>query len=225
MNKDTVSVVCTSFNRPDLLETTLRTFHKYNTYPIEDFIVIDDSGEYGCNEHLGNLYPTIGFRYNPERIGQIRSIDEAYEQIDSRYVFHLEEDWEFYKGGFIEDSLAILKSNPTVQQVWIRAEGDTNGHPHYDSVRTGEDNITEYYIVRKNHNRKWHGFSFNPGLRRMGDYFQHGPYNSIAEFIPDKPWASEMRIGDYMMRRGFVSAIIKGDGYVRHIGDGRGIRN
>jgi tRNA G37 N-methylase TrmD len=59
----------------------------------------------------------------------------------------------------------------------------------------------------------------------MGDYFQHGPYNSIAEFIPDKPWASEMRIGDYMMRRGFVSAIIKGDGYVRHIGDGRGIRN
>ena len=222
MNKDTVSVVCTSFNRPDLLEITLKSFFEYNTYEIEDFIVIDDSGEVGCNDHLSDLFIGINFQYNPERIGQVESIDKAYEQLCSRYVFHLEEDWEFYKSGFIEDSRSILKTTQTIQQVWIRSESDTNGHPHYDALRTTER--CSYYIVKKNHNFKWHGFSFNPGLRRMGNYYQYGPYRSISKFYPEQPWVSEMRIGQYMMELGFVSAIIKGNGYVKHIGYDRGIR-
>jgi len=222
MNKDTVSVVCTSFNRPDLLEITLKSFFEYNTYEIEDFIVIDDSGEVGCNDHLSELFLGINFQYNSERIGQVESIDKAYEQLCSRYVFHLEEDWEFYKSGFIEDSLSILKTNQTIQQVWIRSEHDTNGHPHYDALRSTDR--CSYYIVKKNHNFKWHGFSFNPGLRRMGNYYQYGPYRSISKFYPEQPWVSEMRIGQYMMELGFVSAIIKGNGYVKHIGYDRGIR-
>jgi len=222
MNKDTVSVVCTSFNRPDLLERTLHSFFKFNTYPIEDFLVIDDSGKVGCNDHLSDSFQGVTFQYNTERLGQIESIDLAYSQIASRYIFHLEEDWEFYEEGFIEKSLSILKSNPTVQQVWIRSEKDTNGHPHYDALRS--TNLAEYYIMHKNHNHKWHGFSFNPGLRRMGDYLQHGPYSSISKFYPKQPWVSEMRIGKYMVEHGFVSAIIKGNGFVKHIGNKRGIR-
>jgi hypothetical protein len=147
----------------------------------------------------------------------------AYMQVESRYVFHLEEDWEFYRGGFIEDSLSILKKAPTIMQVWIRSEDDTNGHPHYDSLR--DSGRVNYYIVHKNHLGKWHGFSFNPSLKRMGDYFQHGTYSSISKFHPEQPWLSEMRIGKYMNKLGYVAAIIQGGGYVKHIGDNRGIRN
>lgn len=226
MNKDTVSVVCTSFNRPDLLEKTLKSFFKFNKYPIEQFIVIDDSGEVGCNSHLAEQFPTVEFQYNQVRLGQIESVDKGYSQVTSRYVFHLEEDWLFYNYNFIPHSLSILKSNPSVMQVWLRANNDTNGHGHYDSPRSAwyGNNEVVYYIVKKGHAKKWHGFSFNPTLRRMGDYFQHAPYSSITTFIPKQPWVSEMEIGQYMVDRNYVAAIIKGDGYVKHIGDNRGIR-
>lgn len=221
MNKHTVSVACTSFNRPDLLERTLRSFFNHNTYPIKQFIVLDDSGKVGCNDHLQEQFGSVDFQYNEERVGQIETIDRIYQQIESRFVFHIEEDWEFYRGGFIEDSMRILKQVSSIQQVWIRADNDTNGHPISKFVvRIGGVNWSH---VLTGHNG-WHGFSFNPGLRRMGDYYQHGPYSSIAKFIPEKPWVSEQRIGQYMMERGYISAIIMGDGYVRHIGDGRGVR-
>lgn len=219
--KHTVSVACTSFNRPDLLERTLRSFFKYNTYPIEQFIVLDDSGICDCNDHLRDEFPSVLFLHNDERVGQIETIDRLYQQMEGRFVFHLEEDWEFYRGGFIEESLPILNRYPQIQQVWIRAENDTNGHPQSkDQLKCGFD---KWRHLSVSHNG-WHGFSFNPGLRRMGDYYQHGPYSSIAKFIPEKPWVSEQRIGQYMMEHGFISAIILGKGYVRHIGNGRGIR-
>lgn len=220
--KHTVSVACTSFNRPDLLERTLDSFYKHNEYPLEQFIVLDDSGILGCNDHLHVKFPEVSFQYNEERVGQIETVDRLYQQIDSRYVFHLEEDWEFYRGGFIEPCIEILSSHPRYQQVWIRSENDTNGHPV--GKETGYLGCTTWREVKLDHNG-WHGFSFNPGLRRMGDYYQHGPYSSITRFVASKPWKSEQQIGQYMRDRGFISVIISGEGHVRHIGSGRGIRS
>jgi hypothetical protein len=58
-----VTVVCTSCNRPDLLEKTLDSFHKYNTYQLDSFIVIDDSGIVGCNDHLQTKFPTLDITF------------------------------------------------------------------------------------------------------------------------------------------------------------------
>lgn len=222
MNKRTVSVACTSFNRPDLLERMLRSFFHYNNYPIDEFIVLDDSGEVGCNDHLKKEFPQVWFQYNDERLGQIEAIDRMYQQLETRYVMHLEEDWEFYAPNFIRDSIDVLESSPMIQQVWLRADRDTNNHPIDFSVDFHVNR--KPYNALKTHFRGWHGFSFNPGVRRMGDYYQHGPYSSIATFVPERPWESERRIGEYMMKKGFVSAIFVGNGYVNHIGENRGIR-
>ena len=81
-----VTVVCTSCNRPDLLEKTLESFFKYNTYPIEldYFNVIDDSGVVGCNDHLKEKFPSVSFWYNPENIGQVATIDKMYGYVTVR---------------------------------------------------------------------------------------------------------------------------------------------
>ncbi|MCQ5167817.1 hypothetical protein NE645_17870, partial [Roseburia hominis] len=33
------------------------------------------------------------------------------------YIFHCEDDWEFYRPGFVEDSRAILENKPEILQV------------------------------------------------------------------------------------------------------------
>jgi hypothetical protein len=38
--------------------------------------------------------------------------------------FTCENDWLFYKRGFIEDSIKVLESQPKVLQAWIRPKND-----------------------------------------------------------------------------------------------------
>jgi len=217
-----VTVVCTSFNRPDLLRVTLKSFFDYNTHPIEQFIVIEDSGKIGCNDHLKAQFPSVTFVYNEKRLGQILSIDRAYSMVTTPYIFHLEEDWQFYRRGFIEDSLKVLNHDPSAEVVWIRFERDTNGHPFNIAQLINADGVI-YSLLKYNHNG-WHGFTFNPSLRRLSTWMTHRGYGSISTFNPKIPWQSEQQIGNYYKEQGYTAAIIRGRGYVKHIGHNRGIR-
>ena len=59
---------------------------------------------------LGNI--DLEFIFNERRRGQILSIDRLYSTIDTEYIFHCEDDWEFYKKRFAK-KIWILK-NPTI---------------------------------------------------------------------------------------------------------------
>jgi glycosyltransferase involved in cell wall biosynthesis len=43
-----VTVVMTSYNRLELLKKTVASFFLMNTYPIEEFIIVEDS----CNKEM-----------------------------------------------------------------------------------------------------------------------------------------------------------------------------
>lgn len=208
-----ITVVITSCNRPDLLERTFNSFIKTNTYQIKKYIIIEDSGKIGINDFLKETYKDLDILliYNEKNIGQLKSIDKAYSYIDTEYIFHCEEDWEFYKPKYIEYSLEILENEPKIFQCWLREDGDTNGHP----IETINHNINgvNYRLVTLNYLGVWHGFSFNPTLIRYNDYKIIGPYENFK---------SEHEIGKYVKDLGYRSAKCDG-GFVKHIGWGRHI--
>ena len=206
-----VTVCLTACGRPDLLARTLESFYQFNTYPIKRFIIYEDSGT-DCNADLKVIYPDIEWMGGKERIGQIRAIDTMYQLVQTPYIFHLEEDWEFYKPGFIEASMAILEAGPMIGMVWIREKDDTNQHP----IIWQED----FGIMKTNHQGLWSGFCFNPGLRRLADYKKFGAYNNHTQFSRAKPWLAEAAISKLYAAAGFRAAILK-QGYVKHIGEGR----
>lgn len=212
-----VTVCCTACGRPDLLEKTLHSFIRYNTYPIFRFLVMEDSGISFINDHLKTLFPKVEFLYNDGRIGQIASIDKLYSLVETPYIFHLEEDWLFYRTGFIEASMKILERDPRIMQVWIRHPTDTNGHPHRPSL------VGNYRIMSTNHRSAWHGFSFNPGLRRLKDYKLIAPFTASTQDGLMNPAAAEIAIGKQFHRLGFRAALLP-EGYVRHIGQNRHVK-
>ena len=59
INNDEVTMVITSCNRAELLEKTLESFVKYNTYPIKETFIIDDSGIQGCNEKVLDKFNSL----------------------------------------------------------------------------------------------------------------------------------------------------------------------
>lgn len=210
-----VSVVLTSCGRLELLKRTVDSFNKYNTFPIHEFIIVDDSGNKAIQREIRRLFPKYTHVFNPKNLGLIESIDRGYSQVKTHFVMHLEEDWEFYQSGFIEKSLQILLEQPKIMMVWVRALNDTNGHPIEPKIYYAGS--VPFRLTATNVNKDWHGWSFNPGLRRMSDYYMVAPYSKIAKGCP--AGVGECLVGQEYYKLGFRSAILM-DGYCFHIGGG-----
>lgn len=211
-----VTVVVTSSNRHDLLERTLDSFCKYNTFRnIAEIIVIEDSHNSPATllEKYKKYYK-IRLIKNVTRLGQPLSIDIAYSHVKTDYIFHCEDDWEFYAPQFIELSLPILEFSPTILQVHLKSL-DTIQY-EYTLHESGKFAILHYEYLKI-----WHGFSFNPGLRRLCDYRRIINYCANLA-TPYFSGSFEAYISNIYRGLGYVAAVCvanEGKGFVRHCGD------
>jgi hypothetical protein len=229
MRNAEVTFVLTSCGRQDLLEVTLDSFLHCNTYPIPEFIIIEDGvGE--LNDRLITKYRYYPFRWlnTKIRLGQIAAIDIAYGHVRTDYIFHCEDDWEFTSYGFIEKSLTILEANNDILQVYLRALTDVNGHPILDEIHLARG--VPYRLLSHNYETEnfgtWHGLSWNPGLRRRREYELIGSFGSLDSEGSKVPWMVEREGSEFYQKHGYYAAILSdndGKGYVRHLGDERHI--
>jgi len=207
-----ITLVVTSCGRFDLLFQTLESFFKLNTSRlVSQIIIIDDSGIEGAGEFIEKFFENIKSLFdikiiaNSVNIGQVRSIDLAYSFVRNPYIFHLEDDWEFYQAGFIELSLEVIEKFPWILTVWLRAHNDTMNHPIETVAGLPFD------LLSLNYQYRWHGFTWNPGLRRLSDY---NYIKNFAAFAPSEALASQ-----WYMAKGYRAAILKvPEGFVHHIG-------
>ena len=218
-----VSLVITSCNRPYVLQPTLQSFFHFNTYPIKEVIIIDDSGIKGCiDECCQSIDNSIKTKiiYNEFNIGQIKSIDIAYSHVTSEYIFHCEDDWLFYKSGFIEQSLKILENNDIIICVWLRAYNNfvvtQNGHNVLPKIINNSYRLMNPRF--KERTNIWMGFTFNPGLRRLSDYKQISPY---SQYMNDEKYGGIVELNlssKYNNMNKFAAITLNEEGFVRHIG-------
>jgi len=217
------SLVITSCGRPDLLAVTLASFAEHNTYPIAQVIITEDSGTPNTPDILAlaaKIAPVLEIA-PPHRVGQIASIDRAYAQLQTPYIFHCEDDWQFYRSEFIEHSRSVLDFDKRVCMVWIRDPSDRNGHPAKPRVYETPGHVS-YQHMDVAYRRAWYGFSFNPGMRRLDHYRRVGPYQRHCPSVPGNAWRSEARVGMEYYRAGMLAATLQA-GYVKHIGWGQTI--
>lgn len=231
---DKVTFVLTSCGRNDLLEKTLDSFFKWNTYPIERYIITEDSANPKVFEECERLNHEkyngkLEFIFNHEKLGQSASIDKAYSMVNTEYIFHCEEDWEFYRDGFIENSIKVFKTQPKVIQSWIRPKSDNILNQIQNKIyqlpldvfvrivdpisfivrganEDGSDMVIKNYM----------GFSWNPGLKRLKDWVELP--NGYSGF------EREHLVDQYYRDNGFMVVSLSNndnDGYVKHIGWGR----
>tara|TARA_B110000008_G_C16821287_1_gene504801 strand:- start:25 stop:717 length:693 start_codon:yes stop_codon:yes gene_type:complete len=218
-----VTIVLTSCNRPNELKVTLQSFFKFNTYPIQKIIIIDDSGKNGCiDEAIKEIPDNIEKQiiYNDKNIGQTKSIDKAYSLVDTEYIFHCEDDWEFYDYNFIEKSLEILNKNKMIYTVYLRAYANLrvlrNGQPVMPKIYDNLFRIIGRFRERTN---TWNGFTFNPGLRRTQVCKLFLPYQEYMGSQLCNVGGVEQALSHLYFDRGFYSAITLNErGFVKHIG-------
>jgi GT2 family glycosyltransferase len=213
-----ITLVLTSCGRLDLLRRTVESLFTCNTHAFHRSILIDGSCEPRVYEEIENTYKTrFEMIFNESNLGQAATIDRAYAEVDTEYIFHCEDDWDFHGAGFVEESLEILLENPGLLQVWIR-DHDDSSHPRLPRIYFTSSGVP-YRRLCPNH-RGWRGFSWSPGLRRLSDYNLIRPYSHNYFARSANPW--EKAAGLLYSRLGFsVASTI--NGYCRHSGAKRHI--
>ena len=207
-----VSVVLTSCNRLDLLKRTIESFNAMNTYPVEEFIIVEDSANKEMHKVLCDLYPDYTLLLNGVNMGLIDSIDRAYSMVKTPFVFHTEDDWEFIKPGFIELALKPVINNHLVMQTWI---SNIHNQPVDSEIRiTG--GVKYRYASIAGMDNLWHGFTFHPGIRNMRVYKEIAPWAQWSD-KEDFLALRECKIGEEYFRRGYRAAVLSED-YCVHTG-------
>ena len=208
-----VTAIFTSCGRFHLLKKTLESFMRFNTYPIHEIIIIENSGipeSKEILERMSSKYENITIVINETNIGQVASIDKAYSLVETDFIFHSEDDWEFIDGGFIEKSMEVLNHDNKIINInlRIRFDGERGSmHPLIPFTKQTKSGIIYHEYVRDYLN-EWHGFSWNPGLRRLSDYQMVRPYVNHT---------NEQGVGQKYKDLGFKAACLE-KFYCKHIG-------
>ena len=208
------TVVITSCRRFDLLSQSLQSLRTSLDLAPQSWIIIEDSDDEGvraCVRDAGLDEATIIL--NGRQMGQMPSIDRAYAEVRTPYVFHSEDDWLFYRSGFVGESLAILESYPSISTVGLRSRADQ--HPLVRNMPSRVHDGVGYYVLDPRLHPEYFSYSFNPGLRRIADYRALGPFS---------PLGHEADVSYAFKRRGFAIASLEAHA-VRHIGDDRHVND
>jgi hypothetical protein len=204
--KEGITAVITSCGRHEKLDKMLNTLVKMADVEFESVILVEDAG---CIDSVNVAKKYISesklkIIFHEKNIGQLRSIDEAYSYVTTKYIFHIEDDWEFIETGFLQYSLEIFKRNPRLACLSLR--------PHKDWSKYSLLKKNDYYLVDKIHNFVWQGLCINPGLYDKNKYDQLGDY---------KRYYKERIISQVYGELGFQGGISNNKkGYVIHTGDG-----
>lgn len=111
---DTI-VIIFSFNGFSFVSNTIASFIKFNSYEIAEIIIINFKKKFNCNfecnlnlnERIKQLYNYVKiFNYNENTMNEII---ELYSNF--KYVFILNDNWEFIHSFFIEQSKIIIENN------------------------------------------------------------------------------------------------------------------
>ena len=212
------TLVVTSCNRHALLRRTLDSFIKYaDILPVTTIIVEDgsvDAPDWIDCPHQNNNLPKMWIK-NPRRLGQLANIDRRYSEVNTEYLFHCEDDWEFFETGFVRESYEILAAHPRVSRVGLLDKDQI--------IPVINDPRFPFRIAQPYFHGFWGGMSWQPGLRRLSDYKKvFGTFSGqvLPETFKGRSFDCnafrEAYFSHMMLGRGYVTAELRQ--CVRHIG-------
>ena len=230
-NKEkTLSFSITTCKRLDLFIRTMNSFINccIDIYLIDYWLCVDDNSSQEERDRMKLLYPFFDFYFKtPEEKGHPSSMNIIRNKITTPYLFHMEDDWEFYtENVYINNCLTILSSNSNIKQclinknyaetpIDIRIKGGflkytELGESYYVHEHVPKEKYQEF--VNKYGNvpncAYWTHYSFRPSIIKT-EIFQLGEYITSPYFEIDYSYK--------YFQNGWESAFLPSI-YCKHIG-------
>lgn len=235
-----ITLSVTSCKRLNLFEKTINSFLKccLDKHLISEWICVDDNSSDEDRSTMKKKYPFFTFYFKgPDERGHPKSMNIIRKLCKTKYLFHIEDDWEFLiKDTYISKCIHVLRSNPVIKQCLLNKNyGEL---PEcLESIIGGEFAVTNpsregaggvrYYIHEQMSNQEyfakygarrncayWPHFSFRPSVVDTDIFSQE----NVGEFN-ESPTCShfEMEYAVRYVAKGYKSAFLEGI-YCKHIG-------
>ena len=207
---DNVTITITSCGRLDLLARSIDSFRQFNTGG--RYIISEDSADPAIVDLVRTSYPGMSVLSGPERVGLMRSIDRLYGAVDTPYILHLEDDFEFDGPVDAAAAIALLNARDDVANVsFISFETRLK-----EKWRLKSDPLSfadrQFCLMRPDAHPEFFGWSSGPGLMRTDLYKAYAPFGRM---LHDQMSALIKRDG---RREAFMLP-----GVAYHIGKGRNV--
>jgi hypothetical protein len=145
------------------------------------------------------------------RTGIMRSIDRLYEAVETPFILHLEDDWQFDGPVDFAAATALLDKEKRVANVCVRAFEEIR-----EKYRRRSDALAfagaQFRVMHKDAHPEFFAWSPNPGLIARDLYRAYAPF---ARVMPDQ-------MSGVMKADGLTQAFLL-PGVARHIGHGRNV--
>ena len=236
--KQLITITSTTCKRLDLFKKTVNSFLEccldFDKFEIDKWFVIDDNSSQEDRDEMKRLYPFMTFYYKSvAQKGHARSINLMLRHVHTPYLFHLEDDWQFYyKDNFFTLLYQVIKEQDEYKQVLLNnMYGEIPEHEQLiggywnrtDSLEPNLNYIVHEYTATEEEktafNRKWQfkpncaywpHFSFRPGLSKMELFKELGEFNEDV-------WHFEMNYAHKYVAKGYKTCFLPGM-VCKHIG-------
>lgn len=227
-----VTITMTSCKRNDLLKRTinsmLENFQDFKNFVVE-VLVVDDNSSDDATEEIQRLYPFVTLiKKTIEQKGHPQSMNLILDMISTPYIFHLEDDFEFFrKRNYLTECMECLNSDEKIGQTLIninyaedcnRSTNITGSVPI--SVNSKRFHLHQYFTDATILKAKsveypmnclyWPHFSFRPSLIKSSILKEVGRFNSEAKHF-------EMEWAQRYAKKGYISSFLDGI-FCNHIG-------
>ena len=201
-----ITPVLTSCGRFDLLQQTISSFA--GQFDAPRILVSEDSTDAAGAAAFARANPIADMRVHPEKFGQMRSIDALYAEVETPYVLHLEDDWNFTAGVDLDAVVSFLEAHDDVSVVCIAYRFDKRFARHV--TRTSHAGL-EFLLWDLDTHPKWFSYSFNPSVGRLSLWRELGSFTSFG---------TEENVSAACKARGLrIAYVVPSIGH--HIGDDR----
>lgn len=121
--EDDVTLTITTCNRLDLTIKTIDSLMKFNYNIRKSYLLLDCFNDTFADT-LVSLYPTIHFltprtKRSDKNLRHMDNIQQLFEMVSTRWWFHCEDDWEFLRPGFVNDSITLLTDGGKDESIYM----------------------------------------------------------------------------------------------------------
>lgn len=138
----TITFTMTTCNRLNLTSRTLSSL-KNHGYNIDGMLIMVDCYNQSFVDAISTRFPEVVL-VEPSRTSEKASdrlminIQELSDMVVGRWWFHCEDDWEFTRGGFLQDSLQVLNGWMCPDELYMIMGRQANSFkPHVDNQWVG----------------------------------------------------------------------------------------
>jgi GT2 family glycosyltransferase len=118
-----VTFSITTCKRYDLFEKTMNSFlnNCRDLHLIKRWICVDDNSSEEDRHKMREKYPFFEFVWKtPEQKGHARSMNIIMNMVNTPYLFHMEDDWQYiHPNNYITQCIEVLQENPAYGQCLI----------------------------------------------------------------------------------------------------------